>query len=124
MAALVASILLPPATMAQSELTRADASLFVGQRVYVDFCASCHGRDAAGSPFAPDLLARIDRMNLSGFTELLAEGYPGIENAPPPWGSNPEVERYSRELWGYLAELLRERSNAGSSGGSVTERAE
>jgi mono/diheme cytochrome c family protein len=70
--------------------------------VYFDYCASCHGADATGTRFAPDLLARIARMQRAEFERVLESGYRGVENGPSPWAGIADVDRYATELWAYL----------------------
>ena len=87
----------------QPGLPEVAPAVFVGYRTYSDFCSSCHGLDGRGSPFAPDLLARLASMQWRDFEAVLTAGYSGSAGAGGrPWMQVPEIERYAAELWAYL----------------------
>lgn len=79
-----------------------DVSTYVGWRVYGEYCASCHSRDALGSDFAPSLLHRMRGYDRQRFFSMLDNGYVGGDSELGPWGRNPDVARYYDELWTYL----------------------
>lgn len=91
------------AAPAPHEPHRTDLAAYLGWRVFQRHCASCHGADAEGSSFAPDLAPRIARMTRDRFVRVLESGYPGAR--PPdlgPWAAEPDVRRYADALWSYL----------------------
>jgi mono/diheme cytochrome c family protein len=81
----------------------ADLVTYVGWRVFVRHCASCHGDDAEGSTFAPSLVLRLQRFDRRAFDRALDEGYAGPFAPMRPWGEHPQVARYYDELWTYLS---------------------
>lgn len=80
-----------------------DTATYVGWRVYHAQCAECHGADALGSSFAPNLTLRMRGMTSREFFAALDRGYMGPNDPAPPRGRNPDVARYYNELWAYLA---------------------
>jgi hypothetical protein len=84
-----------------------DTATYVGWRVYHAQCAACHGADALGSSFAPDLTRRMQGMTSREFFAALDQGYMGPNDPAPPRGRNPDVARYYNELWVYLAARVR-----------------
>jgi cytochrome c5 len=84
------------------EPCRADLATFIGWRVFVAQCATCHAADARGSRFAPDLLERMRNMTRRGFFAALDEGYLGPQSTMPPRGRDPDVAPYYDELWSFL----------------------
>lgn len=81
--------------------TAVDLPTYIGWRVFSTHCASCHGLGGEGTTFAPALAPRIERLDFRRFSDLLDDGYPGV-NSLPPWGERPDVRRYYAELWAYL----------------------
>jgi len=81
---------------------RADLATYIGWRVFVDKCAGCHGADARGSAFAPDLLQRVESLRRRDFFAALDNGYLGQSSTEPPRGRDPDVAPYYEELWSYL----------------------
>jgi mono/diheme cytochrome c family protein len=80
-----------------------DVSIYVGWRVFDEYCAACHASDALGSDFAPSLVHRIARLDRQAFYSALDNGYFGRDTNLGPWGRNPDVARYYDELWSYLS---------------------
>jgi mono/diheme cytochrome c family protein len=80
----------------------ADVRTFVGARVFRAHCASCHGDDAEGSAFAPNLTERMRGMDMRRFFAALDEGYLGPHSTEAPRGRDPGVAPYYNELWAYL----------------------
>ncbi len=101
--AVLAGLVTTGRALAQPGASADTAALYVGGRVFHDYCASCHGSDARGSLYAPDLKSLIEGMERRDFMAILANGYRGVDGAsPPPWGTNRDVDRYASELWEYL----------------------
>lgn len=82
---------------------RADLATFIGWRVFEAQCATCHGADARGSRFAPDLTERIRGMTQRSFFAALDQGYLGPQSTMPPRGRDPNVAPYYDELWSFLS---------------------
>ncbi len=82
---------------------RADLATFIGWRVFEAQCATCHGADARGSRFAPDLTQRMRGMAQRSFFAALDRGYLGPQSTMPPRGRDPNVAPYYDELWSFLS---------------------
>jgi mono/diheme cytochrome c family protein len=80
-----------------------DVPTYVGWRVFGEYCATCHGPDALGSDFAPNLVQRMNRLDRQTFYAALDYGYFGRASEMEPWGDIPDVARYYEELWVYLS---------------------
>lgn len=89
----------------------ADARL-IGQRLFLNNCAQCHGSDARGAPSFPDL---TDTHWLYGgdpeqIQQSITEGRHGVM---PPWGSQltpaeaADIAHYVRSLSGLASDSLR-----------------
>jgi mono/diheme cytochrome c family protein len=87
---------------APAEPCRVDLATYVGWRVFDAQCATCHGADARGSSFAPDLTQRMSGMSQRTFFAALDQGYFGPQSSMPPRGRDPNVAPYYDELWSYL----------------------
>jgi hypothetical protein len=81
---------------------RVDLATFIGWRVFEAECATCHGADARGSTFAPDLTQRMRGMTQRNFFAALDQGYFGPQSTMPPRGRDPNVAPYYDELWSFL----------------------
>lgn len=91
-----------PQDAAAADACTVDRRTYVGWQVFHRTCAVCHGADAVGSSFAPNLLTRVRRMDSREFAAAMDAGYAG-EAEMAPWGRNPEVRPYYLELWAYLS---------------------
>jgi mono/diheme cytochrome c family protein len=85
---------------------RADLATYIGWRVFQAECATCHGADARGSSFAPDLTLRMSGMTQRQFFAALDQGYFGSQSSMPPRGRDPNVAPYYDEVWSYLSARL------------------
>jgi cytochrome c5 len=81
---------------------RVDRATYVGWRTFHAICHTCHGQDALGSSFAPDLVARVRQIDKAAFTKAMNEGFTGQMGVMPPWIQDPNVNKYFEELWSYL----------------------
>jgi len=79
-----------------------DPGTYVGWRTFHAICHTCHAQDAVGSTFAPDLLARMREIDKATFMRSLDQGLEGQMGVMPPWGQDPNVNKYYEELWSYL----------------------
>ena len=82
---------------------RADLATYVGYRVFVAQCATCHAADVRGSSFAPDLTERLRGKTSRDFFLALDRGYLGPRSSMPPRGRDPNVAPYYDELWAFLS---------------------
>jgi cytochrome c5 len=81
---------------------RVDRATYVGWRTFHAVCHTCHGQDALGSSFAPDLTARVREIDKAIFLKAMNEGFTGQMGVMPPWKQDPNVNKYFEELWSYL----------------------
>ncbi len=77
-----------------------DQDTFVGWRTFGGNCAQCHGQDAVGSSFAPNLIRSMDNMTEEQFYAVLENGQAGGQM--PGFAENPNVWRHKERLYGYL----------------------
>jgi mono/diheme cytochrome c family protein len=80
-----------------------DLATYVGYRVFMAECATCHAADARGSSFAPDLTERLRGKTSRDFFGALDRGYLGPRSTMPPRGRQPNVAPYYDELWAFLS---------------------
>lgn len=82
---------------------RVDLATYVGYRVFIAQCATCHAADVRGSTFAPDLVDRLRGRTSRDFFAALDRGYLGPRSTMPPRGRDPNVAPYYDELWAFLS---------------------
>ena len=69
-----------------------------GAKLYAEYCASCHGRDAEGIGRKPGLLTPVVRNASPGaLFWLVTNGV--IDNGMPPWAYLPEQQRWQLVTW-------------------------
>ena len=83
-------------------LCRVDRGTYVGWRTFHAICHTCHGQDALGSSFAPNLVERVREIDKATFLKVMNEGFTGQMGVMPPWIQDPNVNKYFEELWSYL----------------------
>lgn len=79
-----------------------DQDTFVGWRTVGSNCAVCHGQEAAGSSFAPNLIRRIGEISQERFFEVLENGITTGDSAMPGFGENPNVWPRRDAIYAYL----------------------
>ncbi len=79
-----------------------DRATYVGWRTFHAICHTCHGQDALGSSFAPDLVVRVRDVDKATFMKAMNEGFTGQMGVMPPWKQDPNVNKFFEELWSYL----------------------
>ena len=79
-----------------------DRDTYVGWRTFHGFCHVCHAQDAVGSTFAPNLLDRMQEMDMDLFVERVNDGFTGQVGVMPPWKGDPNVNKRYKELYAYL----------------------
>lgn len=92
----------PDAEEGGATVCRVDRATYVGWRTFHAICHTCHGQDALGSSFAPDLVVRVRDVDKATFLKAMNEGFTGQMGVMPPWKQDPNVNKYFEELWSYL----------------------
>jgi mono/diheme cytochrome c family protein len=92
----------PDAEEDGATVCRVDRATYVGWRTFHAICHTCHGQDALGSSFAPDLVVRVRDVDKATFLQAMNEGFTGQMGVMPPWKQDPNVNKYFEELWSYL----------------------
>ena len=115
-AALIVSILLSAAIVAgnaRSQEVPAPApaaaagtpvswEVFSGYKRYSGNCQVCHGTDALGGTFAPNLTDSLKRLDHDAFLETVVNGKVNGELAMPAFGADPNVMCYIEDIYTYL----------------------
>lgn len=65
-------------------------------------CQVCHGLDGNGSSFAPSLVDRLKEIDQARFLEVVTNGYTGQVGVMPGWKTNPNVMKWTAQLYAYL----------------------
>lgn len=92
----------PDADEGGATVCSVDRATYVGWRTFHAICHTCHGQDALGSSFAPDLVARLREVDKATFLKAMNEGFTGQMGVMPPWKQDPNVNKFFEELWSYL----------------------
>ena len=92
----------PDADEGGATTCRVDRATYVGWRTFHAICHTCHGQDALGSSFAPDLVVRVRDVDKATFLKAMNEGFTGQMGVMPPWKQDPNVNKFFEELWSYL----------------------
>ena len=92
----------PDAEEGGATTCRVDRATYVGWRTFHAICHTCHGQDALGSSFAPDLVVRVRDVDKATFLKAMNEGFTGQMGVMPPWKQDPNVNKFFEELWSYL----------------------
>lgn len=75
-----------------------------GEKLFMQNCAQCHGRDAMGSPRYPSLVSgRLVHTSDGELQWLLRNG--SLRNGMPSWSSLPEQQRW--QIITYLRQVQR-----------------
>ena len=85
---------------------RVDQNTFNGYRRYGDSCLRCHGPDAAGSSYAPDLTQSLKHLDKDQVEDVIINGRKNVttsqENVMPSFGTVPDVVNYIDDIYAYL----------------------
>ena len=81
---------------------RVSRNVYQGWRIYHSVCNHCHGQDALGSTFAPNLLVSMRRLSYREFRLVTEEGTTSSVGVMPGYKDNPNVARWIDELYSYL----------------------
>jgi cytochrome c oxidase cbb3-type subunit III len=94
------------------ELSHDPAAVRIGQRLFVNYCASCHGSDAGGGPGFPNLTDN-DWLYGGDASSIEASILDGRSGAMPAWGAVlkdkgvDEVTNYVLQLSGRSADTAK-----------------
>ena len=92
----------PLATAGGSAATMVTWSEFSGYKRYHGNCIACHGQDATGGSFAPNLTESVKRIDHDGFLEVVVNGKTNAQLAMPAFGEDPNVMCFIEDIYAYL----------------------
>ena len=94
----------PSATAAPASTTGTPVSweVFSGYKRFSGNCQVCHGTDALGGTFAPNLTESLKRLDHDAFLETVVNGKANGELAMPAFGADPNVMCYIEDIYTYL----------------------
>lgn len=79
---------------------------FSGYRRYGANCLQCHGPDALGSSYAPNLTDSLKTLDYGTFLQTIAAGKKNVSNSEnlvmPSFGDNKNVECYVNDIYVYI----------------------
>jgi mono/diheme cytochrome c family protein len=85
---------------------RVDQKTFNGYRRYGDACLRCHGPDASGSSYAPNLTESLKHLSYDQFAQTVINGRINVtssqDNVMPAFGTNEDVVTYLDDIYGYI----------------------
>jgi mono/diheme cytochrome c family protein len=85
---------------------KVDQHVYNGWRRFGDSCLRCHGPDAAGSSYAPDLTASLKTMSEDTFRATVMGGRintsAGQQKVMPPFANVEDVAMYLDDIYAYL----------------------
>ena len=83
-----------------------DKGTYNGYRRYGDACLRCHGPDAAGSSYAPNLTESLKILSEDQFKEVVINGRVNVSTASdkvmPPFGEVTDVVLYLDDIYAYV----------------------
>lgn len=87
----------------QAEKCQVGKDTYVGWRSFHTHCFQCHGGNAQGSTFAPNLMERVKaHVDWPRFSYVLHHGYRGTMGAMPTFAKNNAVLKDKAPLYAYL----------------------
>lgn len=85
---------------------KVDQATYNGYRRYTESCLRCHGPDASGSSYAPDLTDSLKHMTKEEVQGTIVNGRKNVttsqENVMPAFGEVEDVVLYLDDIYGYL----------------------
>lgn len=86
---------------------KVDKGTFNGWRRFHSTCHVCHGQDAMGSSFAPNLTESLKSMDYPTFVKTVTEGRQstgaaGGASAMPAFGEDPNVAKHVDDIFRFL----------------------
>lgn len=98
-----APAVVPPTAAAPSPTgTPVSWEVFSGYKRFSGNCQVCHGTDALGGTFAPNLTESLKRLDHDAFLETVVNGKANGELAMPAFGADPNVMCYIEDIYAYL----------------------
>ena len=91
-----------PVAAAPAPGTPVSWAVFSGYKRYSGNCQVCHGTDALGGTFAPNLTDSLKRLDHDAFLETVVNGKVDGELAMPSFGADPNVMCYIEDIYTYL----------------------
>ncbi|HXZ14714.1 MAG TPA: cytochrome c [Roseiarcus sp.] len=83
-----------------------DKGTYNGYRRYGDSCLRCHGPDAAGSSYAPDLTRSLSSLSEDQFKDVVINGRINVSAASnkvmPSFGEVEDVVLYLDDIYAYV----------------------
>jgi len=76
--------------------------VFSGYKRYSGNCQVCHGTDALGGTFAPNLTESLKRLDHDQFLEIVVNGKTEGTLTMPSFGADPNVMCYIEDIYTYL----------------------
>jgi len=85
---------------------KVNMATYNGYRRYGDACLRCHGPDASGSSYAPDLTHSLKSLGEAQFKEIVINGRIAVstakENVMPQFGEVADVVTYLDDIYAYV----------------------
>jgi mono/diheme cytochrome c family protein len=85
---------------------KVDMGTYNGYRRYGDACLRCHGPDAAGSSYAPDLTQSLKSFTEEQFKDVVVNGRINVNTAAdkvmPSFGEVADVVLYLDDIYAYI----------------------
>jgi mono/diheme cytochrome c family protein len=85
---------------------KVDVHTYNGWRRYGDSCLRCHGPDAAGSSYAPDLTLSLQTLSEDDFKATVMGGRINVtssqQNVMPPFADVEDVAMYIDDIYAYI----------------------
>src|SRR4051812_38005718 len=72
--------------------------VFSGYKRYSGNCQVCHGTDALGGTFAPNLTESLKRLDHDAFLDVVVNGKTEGQLAMPSFGADPNVMCYIEDI--------------------------
>lgn len=91
-----------PAAAAAAATASVSWEVFSGYKRYSGNCQTCHGPDALGGTFAPNLTNSLKTLDHDAFLETVVNGKTNGELAMPAFGADPNVMCYIEDIYIYL----------------------
>jgi len=85
---------------------KVDKQTYNGWRRYTESCLRCHGPDASGSSYAPNLLESMKALGEDQIKDVIINGRTNVsqsaESVMPAFGEVEDVALYLDDIYGYL----------------------
>ena len=91
-----------PAAAAAAPKAAVSWTEFSGYKRYSGNCQVCHGTDALGGTFAPNLTKSLQTLDHDAFLQTVVNGKQNGELAMPAFGTDPNVMCYIEDIYAYL----------------------